>query len=91
MAAVERLAKADRRLAATVDQWDANPWVLGTPGGVIDLRTGKVRLSAPTDYMTKITAVVPDGECPRGTNSSPASQEATPIAGVSKTVVWVRA
>jgi len=28
VAAVERLAKADRRLAATVDQWDADPWLL---------------------------------------------------------------
>ena len=25
MAAVERLAKADRRIAATVEQWDADP------------------------------------------------------------------
>lgn len=28
VAAVERLAKADRRLAARVDQWDLNPWLL---------------------------------------------------------------
>lgn len=26
VAAVERLAKADRRLAATAEQWDADPW-----------------------------------------------------------------
>ena len=31
VAAVEKLAKSDRRLAATVDQWDADPWVLNTP------------------------------------------------------------
>ena len=43
VAAVERLAKADRRLAATVDQWDADPWALNTPLGVLDLRTGKLR------------------------------------------------
>ena len=43
VAAVERLAKADRRLAATTDQWDANPWALNTPAGVVDLRTGKIR------------------------------------------------
>jgi putative DNA primase/helicase len=30
-AAVERLAKADRRLAATVDQWDDNAKTLCTP------------------------------------------------------------
>jgi putative DNA primase/helicase len=32
VAAVERLAKADRRLAATVDQWDLNPWLLNVGG-----------------------------------------------------------
>jgi putative DNA primase/helicase len=30
VAAVERLAKADRRLAATSTQWDANEWLLNT-------------------------------------------------------------
>ena len=59
VAAVERLAKADRRLAATVDQWDADPWLLNTPGGVIDLQTGLQRPHQPDDYMTKITAVAP--------------------------------
>ncbi len=64
VAAVERLARADRRLAATVDQWDADPWLLNTPGGVVDLRTGELRPHAPDDYMTKITAVAPGGDCP---------------------------
>lgn len=27
IAAVERIAKADRRLAATIDQWDSDPWL----------------------------------------------------------------
>ena len=31
VAAVERLAKADRRIAATADQWDADPIQIGTP------------------------------------------------------------
>ena len=66
VAAVERLARADRRLAATTDQWDANPWPLNTPDGVVDLRTGKIRLHQPGDYCTKITAVGPsDADCPR--------------------------
>ena len=47
VAAVERLAKADRRLAATVDQWDADPWLLNTPRGVIDLRTGRPARAPP--------------------------------------------
>jgi putative DNA primase/helicase len=64
VAAVERLATADQRLAATTDQWDADPWLLNTPGGVIDLRTGELRDHQPSDYMTKMTAVEPDGACP---------------------------
>ena len=28
VAAVERLARADRRHAATIDQWDSDPWLL---------------------------------------------------------------
>ena len=64
VASVERLAKADRRLAATVDQWDADPWLLNTPDGVVDLRTGQMRAHQATDYMTKITAVGPRGYCP---------------------------
>src|SRR5207249_8872334 len=62
VAAIETLAKADRRLAATVDQWDADPWLLNTPGGTIDLRTGK---STHTNQATTaMTPVAPGGECP---------------------------
>jgi putative DNA primase/helicase len=64
VAGVERLAKADRRHAATVDQWDGDPWLLNTPGGVVDLKTGKMRHHRPDDHMTKITAIAPGGECP---------------------------
>ena len=63
-AAVVSLAGEDRALAATIDQWDADPWLLNTPGGVVDLRTGKMRPALAQDYMTKITAVAPGGECP---------------------------
>jgi putative DNA primase/helicase len=63
-AAVISLAGEDRRIAATVDQWDADLWVLNTPGGVVDLRTGALRLHRVEDYMTKITAVAPDASCP---------------------------
>ena len=64
VAAVERLAKADRRLAATIRQWDADPWLLNTPAGVIDLRTGKFRPHRPQDYFTKQTTVTPVPKCP---------------------------
>ncbi len=61
--AVERLARADRRHAATVDQWDRNPWLLNTPGGIVELRTGVLRPAKREEYATKITAVAPGGEC----------------------------
>jgi putative DNA primase/helicase len=64
VAAIERLAKSDRRLAATIDQWDADPWLLNAPGGMVDLRTGKIRQARVEDYCTKITAVSTSGDCP---------------------------
>lgn len=64
VAAVVALARADRRQAATVAQWDANPWLLGTPGGTIDLRTGELMPARQSDYITKITSVTPASEPP---------------------------
>jgi putative DNA primase/helicase len=61
---VERLARADRRHAATTAEWDADPWLLNTPGGVVDLRTGRQRPHDRADRMTKITTATPGGECP---------------------------
>jgi putative DNA primase/helicase len=64
-AAVVTLAGEDTRLVATVDQWDTDPWLLNTPGGVVDLRTGVMREHRITDYMTKIASASPGGDCPR--------------------------
>jgi putative DNA primase/helicase len=64
VAAVERLARADRRHAATIQQWDADPWLLNTPTGVVDLHTGSIRPGAREDYMTKVTAVGPGSVYP---------------------------
>jgi len=61
---VERLARADRRHAATTDEWDADPWLLNTPGGVVDLKTGRQRPHDRADRMTKITTATPGGDCP---------------------------
>src|SRR5262249_11083764 len=65
IAAVERIARANRALAATVDQWDRDPWLLNAPAGVVDLRNGAVRSARAEDYMTKITATAPGGDCPQ--------------------------
>jgi putative DNA primase/helicase len=59
VAAIEQLARSDDRLKATTDQWDADPWSLNTPGGIVDLRTGSIRPASPKDYCTKSTAVAP--------------------------------
>ena len=61
---VERLARADRRHAATTEEWDADPWLLNTPGGVVDLKTGRQRPHDRADRMTKITTATPGGDCP---------------------------
>lgn len=53
---VERLARVDRRHAATTDQWDADLWLLNTPAGVVNLRTGTIRAHQRTDLMIKMTA-----------------------------------
>ena len=64
-AAVENRARSDRRHAATVDQWDRDTWLLNTPGGIVDLRTGELRAALAEDYCTKITKVAPGGDCPQ--------------------------
>jgi putative DNA primase/helicase len=57
VAAVERLARSDRRLAATTAQWDAQPWLLATGdetgGATFDLRTGLDGSPEASDYITK--------------------------------------
>jgi putative DNA primase/helicase len=64
VSAVERLARADRRHAATSDAWDRDLWALNAPGGVVDLRTGKIRPHDRAEYITKITTATPAGDCP---------------------------
>ena len=79
VAAIERLAKADRRLAATTAQWDANCRVLNTAGddgaAAFDLHTGVGRDPDPLDYITKKTAAAAHrpGPAPLWTHSSAAS------------------
>ncbi|HZM35468.1 MAG TPA: CHC2 zinc finger domain-containing protein, partial [Burkholderiales bacterium] len=59
------IAMSDRRIAATVDQWDKHPMLLGVPGGVVNLETGKLSAPRPELYITKRTHVAPEpGECP---------------------------
>jgi putative DNA primase/helicase len=63
---VERYARADQGLAVTQEFWDRDPFLIGTPEGTVDLRTGELRKSRPEDGITKITAVGPaeTADCP---------------------------
>jgi putative DNA primase/helicase len=63
---VERGARNDQSLATTQENWDANPMLLGTPGGTVDLTTGKLCEANPGDMITKVTAVAPSttADCP---------------------------
>jgi putative DNA primase/helicase len=56
VAAVERLASADRRQAAALDQFDTNTWLITTTDQTYDLHTGVGRSPDPADYITKTTA-----------------------------------
>jgi putative DNA primase/helicase len=63
-AAVMSLVSDDQRVAGTVDQWDVDPWLLNTPDGTVDLRSGDIRPHRAEDHITKCTAVAPDANCP---------------------------
>jgi putative DNA primase/helicase len=58
-AGVERFARSDPVFAVTIEGWDADPWLLGTPGGTVDLRTGELRPAKREERITKLTAVAP--------------------------------
>jgi putative DNA primase/helicase len=66
-AGVERFCRTDPAFAVTMENWDRDPWLLGTPGGTVDLRTGCLRAADPADGITKSTAVTPShsADCPR--------------------------
>ena len=63
---VEAFCQADPAHAVAASYWDADPWKLGTPGGTVDLKTGRVLEADPAHAITKLTAVGPGkAKCPR--------------------------
>lgn len=62
---VERLARTDRRHASTSEEWDADLFALNTPGGVVDLATGRLKPHAREDRMTKLATATPRGQAAR--------------------------
>ncbi len=64
---VERFAQADPAFAVTNGVWNADPFLLGTPRGTVDLRTGYLTEPKQDDFISRKTSVVPSEEedCPR--------------------------
>lgn len=60
----ERFARADPRHACTSEIWDADPWLLGTPAGTLDLRTGKMHSARRDENITKLTGCGPENKPP---------------------------
>lgn len=58
-AGVEKMARADRSHAVTSTTWDTDPYLLGTPSGTIDLRTGELSEPDRTQRITKLTGAAP--------------------------------
>jgi putative DNA primase/helicase len=50
------LARTDPRIVVTVDQLDADPWLLNVQNGTLDLRAGELRKHDPLDLITKVCA-----------------------------------
>lgn len=62
--AVEKFARSNVASIALPGQFDRDPYLLGTPGGTVELRTGEMREARPEDYVTRQTSATP---APEGT------------------------
>lgn len=51
-------------IVVSVNRLDADPYVLGTPSGLVDLRSGLVLPADPDALVTRSALVVPDASCP---------------------------
>jgi len=61
---VETFGSVTPSIALTREAWDSDPWVLGTPAGTVDLRTGKIHPADPRGLITKLAAVAPGDGVP---------------------------
>ncbi len=59
IAAVEKLARCDPAIAVVPEALDADSYLLNTPGGTVELRTGALRSHRRADLLTQVTSVSP--------------------------------
>ncbi len=64
ISAIERIVRSEPRHSATVEEWDSSIWLLNTPGGIVDLRSGARGPHDRDRRMTKVTTATPQGDCP---------------------------
>lgn len=57
--AVQNLIKLEGSIIAPAEMMDADPWVLGTPGGTVDLKTGEILSAEPMRFVTKLASITP--------------------------------
>ncbi|HEU0221306.1 MAG TPA: phage/plasmid primase, P4 family, partial [Paracoccaceae bacterium] len=67
VAGAERLARSDRAHAVRQEIWDRDPFLLGVPGGTVDLKTGAVLAPDPDYRITRQAGFAPAmaANCPR--------------------------
>jgi P4 family phage/plasmid primase-like protien len=58
-AAVLTMVDSERAIATSVKHLDRDPWLLATPGGYVDLRTGEMKPADPDALVSKVTLVPP--------------------------------
>jgi putative DNA primase/helicase len=61
---IEKLARADERLARDCDDFDASEQLINTPGGVVNLFTGQLYPHDRSHLMMEMAGAAPEGECP---------------------------
>jgi putative DNA primase/helicase len=64
--AMIELAKSELNISIPMSALDQNGMLLGTPSGVVNLKTGRLCEATPMDYITRITGApyVPGATCP---------------------------
>lgn len=65
ISAAERICKSDPRFSVWGEVWDLDDWLLGTPDGVVNLRTGKLLKASQDQMITKTAACAPKAEPPK--------------------------
>lgn len=63
---VETFTRADPVFSRSAEDWDKDIWLLGTPDGTVNLRTGNMQRASPADMITKSCAIGPElfEDCP---------------------------